>query len=160
MSSSDRQIDASTLYRELAPAVRSYLRAQGADDADNLLGDVFFHVARSIGRFSGDSDAARRWVFTIAHHRLIDHRRRRVVRPVEVSSSPPDRAAPADPPTSLDPDLEAALAQLTDEQREVVLLRFVADLSLDEVSRITRRPVGAVKAMQARALARLSSILT
>lgn len=158
--SSDREIDASTLYRELAPAVRSYLRAQGAHDPDNLLGDVFFHVARSIGRFRGDTDAARRWVFTIAHHRLIDHRRRRVVRPVEVWTAPPEREAPADPATSLDPELEGALQQLTDEQREVVLLRFVADLSLDEVARITRRPVGAVKAMQARALARLSSILS
>ena len=156
---SDRVIDAASLYLDLAPAVRSYLRAQGVRDADNLLGEVFFHVARSIDKFRGDADDARRWVFTIAHHRLVDHRRRLAVRPVEVWVAPPDRPAPIDVEASLDPELLTALAELTDQQREVVLLRFVADLSLHEVARITGRPVGAVKAMQARALARLASLL-
>ena len=153
-------VDAATLYIELAPAVRGYLRSQGARDPDNLLGEVFLNVTRDVGRFRGDWDAARRWVFTIAHNRLIDHRRRLAVRPVEADAELPERAAPPLESTSLDPDLEAALAQLTDEQREVVVLRFVADLSLEAVAGITRRPVGAVKSMQARALARLAAILS
>jgi len=51
------------------------------------------------------------------------------------------------------------LAQLTPDQREVIGLRFVADLALEDVARITGRKVGAVKAMQHRALAQLARIL-
>jgi len=50
----------------------------------------------------------------------------------------------------------AALSTLTPEQREVVVLRFVGDVSLEDVARITRRRVGAVKAMQHRALEALA----
>ena len=67
----------------------------------------------------------------------------------------PDRPAPeaAEP---FDPDLVAALGDLTPDQREVVVLRFVADLPLEAVAAITGRPVGAVKSLQHRALAQLA----
>jgi RNA polymerase sigma-70 factor (ECF subfamily) len=65
-------------------------------------------------------------------------------------------SAPAEP---VDPALVAALASLTPDQREVVLLRFVADLSLDDVAKLTRRKVGAVKALQHRGLENLGRIL-
>ena len=64
----------------------------------------------------------------------------------------PDLPAPdevADMPT--DPDLIAALDQLSPDQREVIVLRFVADLSLEQVAEVTKRRVGAVKALQHRA---------
>lgn len=72
----------------------------------------------------------------------------------EVPDVPADAA-----PDVIDPALLAALARLTPEQREVVVLRHVADLSLEEVARITKRKVGAVKAMQHRALQQLARIL-
>jgi RNA polymerase sigma factor (sigma-70 family) len=58
-----------------------------------------------------------------------------------------------------DPDLLAALDQLSPDQREVIVLRFVADLSLEQVAEVTKRRVGAVKALQHRALTRLSRTL-
>jgi hypothetical protein len=58
-----------------------------------------------------------------------------------------------------DPQLQAAIDALTDDQRAVVLLRFVGDLSLHDVARITRRRIGAVKALQHRALAALERAL-
>ncbi|HUS61021.1 MAG TPA: sigma-70 family RNA polymerase sigma factor [Acidimicrobiales bacterium] len=142
---------ATEVYRSLAPAVLGYLRAERAPEPEDLLGEVFLQVSRDLGRFDGDASALRSWVFKIAHHRLIDARRRAARRPVVASSEMPDRAgtAVADP---VDPALVAALARLTDEQREVVALRFVADLSLEAVAELTGRSVGAVKAMQRRAL--------
>jgi RNA polymerase sigma factor (sigma-70 family) len=151
--------DAGDVYRELAPAVLGYLRAQGAPDPEDTLGEVFYQVARDLGRFRGDHDALRRWVFTIAHHRMVDEHRRRAARPRIVGHEAPERAA-ADPVSAhLGEDLAAALRELTPEQREVVVLRFVADLSLADVARITRRRTGAVKAMQHRALARLAELV-
>jgi len=62
------------------------------------------------------------------------------------------------PPEPFDPELVAALLALTPDQREVVTLRFVADLSLEDVAAMTGRSVGATKALQHRALAALSEI--
>lgn len=142
----------------LAPAVLGYLRAQRAPEAEDILGEVFLQVARDIGRFEGDGDALRRWVFSIAHNRLLDAIRRQARRPQVTGRAVPDSAArPA--PDPLDPALVAALDHLTAEQREVVVLRFVADLPLADVAQITRRRVGAVKAMQHRALDTLAQLL-
>jgi RNA polymerase sigma-70 factor (ECF subfamily) len=150
--------EAGQIYRQLAPAVLGYLRAQRAVEPEDLLGEVFLQVARDLPRFSGDEDALRRWVFTIAHHRLIDDRRRRARRPLVSDNEIPDVAAPELPETA-DPALLAALEQLTPEQREVVLLRFIGDLPLEAVATMTKRKVGAVKALQHRALEQLGRIL-
>jgi RNA polymerase sigma factor (sigma-70 family) len=149
--------DAGDAYRLLAPAVLGYLRGQGVEDPEDLMGEVFFQVSRSIGTFRGDTEDLRRWVFTIARNRAIDDRRRRARRPVAADVEVPDRATP--PVELVDPELVDALAALTPDQREVVGLRFVADLSLDDVATITERPVGAVKSMQHRALGRLARTL-
>jgi RNA polymerase sigma-70 factor (ECF subfamily) len=144
-------------FATLARSVHGYLRTQLPAEADDLLGEVFVHVTRGIGRFRGDEAALRRWVFTIAHHRVVDERRRRVRRPRTVEP-PVDVAGPSESHT--DPGLVAALNALTVEQREVVVLRFLADLPLDAVAGITRRRVGAVKALQHRALENLAAALT
>ena len=146
-------------YRELAPAVLGYFRSQRAPEPEDLLGEVFLHVARNIRRCHGDAEARRRWVFTIAHHRLVDAWRRRAARPITTDQPPPDRPVVDASLDEIDPSLQAAIDTLTEDQRVVVLLRFVADLSLHDVARITHRPVGAVKALQHRGLAALERAL-
>jgi RNA polymerase sigma-70 factor (ECF subfamily) len=143
----------------LAPAVLGYLRSQRAPDPEDLLGEVFLHVASNINRARGDADERRRWVFTIAHHRLVDAWRRRAARPQPADADPPDRPFVDDRLDGIDPALQAAVDTLTEAQREVVLLRFVADLSLVDVARITDRRVGAVEALQQRGLAALERAL-
>ncbi|MCU1460874.1 MAG: polymerase, sigma-24 subunit, subfamily [Acidimicrobiales bacterium] len=145
--------DLDETFRALAPPVLGYLRSSGVPDPDDLLGEVFLVVATRLASFRGDAGARRRWVFTIAHHKVVDehrriHRRRRLRAESAVDTPPP-----AEP---FDPALVAALAALTPEQREVVSLRFVADLSLETVASITGRSVGATKALQHRALEALS----
>jgi RNA polymerase sigma factor (sigma-70 family) len=151
---------AADVYRDLAPKVLGYLRAQRAAEPEDLLGEVFLQVARDLPTFRGDDEHLRRWVFTIARHRLVDDRRRRNARPQTADNEVPDLPAPDDVVSGLDAELIAALAELTPDQREVVVLRFVADLSLAAVARITRRRVGAVKALQSRALAQLGDRLS
>lgn len=141
----------------MAAPVQAYLRGQGAPDPEDLLGEVFLQVARSIGGFVGGERDLRRWVFAIARNRFVDDQRRRARRPQVGGDVVPDRAV--EPPGGGDDDLRAALATLTDDQREVIGLRFVADLSLEEVAELTGRPLGAVKSMQHRALAALARAL-
>jgi RNA polymerase sigma factor (sigma-70 family) len=144
-------------YERLAPAVRGYFRGRGAHDPDDLTGDVFVSVTRGLASFHGDADALRRWVFTIAHHRMVDEYRRasqdRHVSMAEVPDAPHDATAVGDD------GLTRALAWLGDEQREVVVLRFVADLALKDVARIVGKRQGAVKMLQARGLERLHELL-
>jgi RNA polymerase sigma-70 factor (ECF subfamily) len=144
-------------YHELAGALLGYFRSHRVDHAEDLLGEVFVSVARNLHRFRGNRDDFRRWVFAIAHRRRVDSvrrwRRRR-----DVVADPPHRPT-TDRPTGLDVDLVAALAELTRLQREVVVLRFVADLPLLDVARIVGRSRGAVKALQVRALAQLAKLL-
>lgn len=151
-------MDAEALYRRYAPVVRGYLRGQGVPEADDVLSEVFLQVTRSLPGFRGTEDDARAWIFAIARNRVIDGHRRRLVRPVISGAAVPEQAArAADDP--VDPGLVAALQQLTADQREVVVLRFVADLSLEEVAELTDRTEGAVKSMQHRALTQLARIL-
>jgi RNA polymerase sigma-70 factor (ECF subfamily) len=154
------------LYRDLGPAVLGYLRAQGVEEPEDVLSEVFLAVVRDLPRFRGDEAARRRWVFTIAHNRLVDHHRRRQRRPqMSPTSESSDNAAARAVDRDLvdhdlvDPALLDALRSLTQEQRDVVVLRFVADLSIADVAQLLRRRPGAVKALQSRALRRLATLL-
>lgn len=152
----------SQLYHDVAPLVLGYLRGQRLDDAEDVAGEVMLEMVRGIDRFEGTRQQFRSWVLTIAHHRMIDQRRRSVRRPsvptpteeLEPEPGTEDPAAEVLAASGL-ADLEVHLAALTDEQRTVILLRVVAERSLKEVAEITGRQVNAVKAMQHRAIAAL-----
>lgn len=145
-------------YREFAPALLGYFRSHGMTAAEDLVGEVFVSVAQNLRGFRGGPDDLRRWVFTIARRRRADHIRRLILRRRIVLGEPPERAVP-DHGDDVDVDLVAALGRLTRVQRDVVVLRFVADLSIHDVALILRRSAGAVKAVQGRALRRLAAHL-
>ena len=151
------------LYAALAPGIRGYVRAHGAADPDDLVGEVFLQVVRDLGRFSGGEQAFRGWVYTIAHRRLIDERRRRGRRPVapasdellEVAAGPggdvhEDAAARLE-----EAQVRAAIEGLPPDQRSVLLLRIIGDLTVEEIARVVGKRPGAVKALQRRALKRV-----
>jgi hypothetical protein len=64
------------IFVALSPVVEGYLRLQGAAEPQDLTSEVFLAVVRNIGSFAGDEASFRSWVFTIAHRRLLDERRR------------------------------------------------------------------------------------
>ena len=155
----DDRPNAAELYRALAAPVLGYLKAQGVPEAEDVLGEVFLQVARDLRRFSGDGAAVRRWVFSIAHNRAVDSHRRRARHLAQLDDLDGDHPAVAPPSDPLDGALLEALGMLSADQREVIVLRFVADLPLEAVARITRRSVGAVKALQHRAVDNLRRAL-
>jgi RNA polymerase sigma-70 factor (ECF subfamily) len=154
------------LFDGLAPAVLGYLRANGAPDPEDVLGETFLQVARDIAGFEGEEAGFRSWVFTIAHHRLIDARRRSARRPVELSPEPPEPEEPADDAAEEalahigTERVQSILAALSEDQRAVLLLRFVADMSVEDVAKAVGKRPGAVKALQRRGLAAVKRLLT
>ena len=148
------------IYDELAPPVASYLRWNGVADVDGLTNEVMANVHRGVGSFKGDWPAFRSWVFTIAHHRLVDDQRASRRRPVVVAEISETHAAVRnvedDALSALgDERVAGLLATLSSDQRDVLLLRVVADLPLEEVAEALNKSIGAVKSLQHRALAAL-----
>jgi RNA polymerase sigma-70 factor (ECF subfamily) len=147
------------LYDGLAPAILGYLRANGAPEAEDILSEVFLQVARDIARFEGDERGFRSWAFTIAHHRLIDARRHTARRPVELSPEPPEPGGRADDAADEAlarigmEEMQRVLEAISDDQRAVLLLRVVGDLSIEDVAKAVGKRPGAVKALQHRGLA-------
>lgn len=139
-----------SVYEMLSTAVFGYFRAQRMRDPEDLTGDVFVAVTQKLSGFRGDDAALRRWVFTIAHHRRVDEIRRSARQPEILDDAPLE--SPSFDPAPIDPALVAALDRLTIEQRDVVVLRYLADLSIADVAKIIGKRPGAVKMLQARGL--------
>ncbi|TMR38308.1 sigma-70 family RNA polymerase sigma factor [Nonomuraea zeae] len=160
MDGDDEELSA--CYRAHAPAVRSYLRRfVPAQDVEDMLQIVFADVWRSRERYDpARSQAA--WVFAIAHRRAVDHLRAR--RPPTVpleeagdlarrGRSVPDELGDRD-------QIDRALAELPDAQREAIELAYFADLTQREIAHRLRVPIGTVKARISRGLHRLSALLS
>jgi RNA polymerase sigma factor (sigma-70 family) len=154
------------LYRDLSPAVTGYLRLHGALDPDDLASETFLAVFRGLAGFSGDEDGLRSWVFTIAHRRLVDDWRRRSRRPQLADDV--DDLLPETPGGDVEDDVLTRLgtetvhrmcAGLPADQRSVLLLRVLADLTVEQVAAVMDRSVGSVKALQRRGLRSLRTTL-
>ena len=152
------------IYEWLAPAVAGYFRVQGADDPDDLASEVFLRVFSGCRSFSGNEAQFRAWVFTIAHSRLVDARRAKNRTP-EVGVLEDDCLDGQGPTTAgaedeamerlaVD-DVRQLLEALTSDQRDVLALRIVSQMSVEEVATALEKPPGAIKALQHRALATL-----
>lgn len=158
------------LYDRLHRPLLGYLRGRGCPDPENALGEVFLRLARSLGRFSGGMAGLRAYAFTVAQNHLRDLARTRRAR-VAITFLAPDALAEAgEKPqvASAEDDalgslslwsLRAAFAELTPEQRHVLYLRIVGDLSIEDTAKVVGKSRGAVKQLQHRAMDRLRALL-
>lgn len=149
------------LYRWLAPQVTNFAGARGVEDAEGIANEVFLRAFGQIATFAGDGPAFRAWVFAIARNQVIDAQRAAARRPRSADVDVPDLpvgSAESDAMASIGTDrVQVLLAILSDDQRDVILLRSIGDLSLKQVAVVVDKPVSAVKALQRRGLRRLQS---
>lgn len=161
----DRQAQAMVLTRYAAVVHQLVRRIAGEADVDALVQGVLERVLVALPKFDvGGSASLTTWVFTVAHHFLVDQKRRTrlVVVPVESASHAADERA--DPHTAawrgqLRDVLERAIAQLPDDQRRVFVLVQVHEHPLEAVAEAERIPLGTVKSRLFRAKARLAHAL-
>lgn len=157
--------DVGALYARYWNLVVAYLRGQGAAEPEDLASEAFVGVVRNLHRFDGDEAAFRTWLLVIAHRRLVDQRRaqgRRPAEPVEPTRLTHLGASHASGIGDAEDEAMAALStqrvvdalqRLTDDQRTVVLLHALGDLSLPEIARALGKRLSAVKSLHQRGLA-------
>jgi RNA polymerase sigma-70 factor (ECF subfamily) len=158
------------IYQAYAPALLRFFVAAVGDRhaAEDLTGNVFTDAIASLPGFRGEAGKLGGWLFRIARHDLYDYRRRAARARTENLDDVLDEAALVeDAPDPQDLAVErlegsrvmAALAQLSTDQREVLLLRLAAGLTAPEVAATLGKTTGAVKSLQHRGLASLARVL-
>ncbi|AUZ36159.1 RNA polymerase subunit sigma-70 [Arthrobacter sp. PGP41] len=148
-------------YRSFAGPVQGYLRARGVDDPEAVTQDVFLAFYPKIGDLTGGLQGAKSLLFSMAHARMVDYYRRLERRP-QLSPYDPELDARTTPSAEehaveLHGGAAAMLDGLSDEHQEVLALRVVADLSIEQVAGIMGKSTGAVKQLQRRALHNLKA---
>ena len=153
------------IYKRYQPCVYRYVYYRVADvsTAEDLTAAVFVRVVEKLGGFRYEGRPLLSWLYTIARNIIIDHRRgsdasRLVSLEEEIVDSSGDVERAVERRLTQD-RLAVALADLTEEQQQVIILRFVEGMTLKEVGRLLDKSTGAVKALQHRGLAALARIL-
>jgi RNA polymerase sigma-70 factor (ECF subfamily) len=156
----------SELYRRYADAIFRYVYYRVGDQAvaEDLVSDVFVRMLEGLPSYQDIGRPFEAWLYRIAHARVVDHYRKGK----RQRSAPLDERLVADDET--DPRQLAveredtrrtweAVNELTEDQQQVISLRFLAGCSTQEVARLLGKTEGAVKALQHRGLASLRRLL-
>ena len=127
--------------------------------AEDTVQQAFVELVKAAPGLRGDGRSLQAWLYRSVRYGCLDEIRRRGRRPEAPSAQLPERAGVPEPDHDLDPDLASALAQLSDRQRELVVLRHVVGLDGHEIAAATRSNRAAVYAALGRAERRLRTLL-
>jgi RNA polymerase sigma-70 factor, ECF subfamily len=153
------------LFERFHPDVHAYALARLGDltAAEDVTQDVFVAAVAAIRTLRDRREpVVQAWFLHICRHKVMDYFR--LNKRHEATLFEPARPAESDPSAIAEMAVETgrirkAMAELTDEQQDILVRRFVLDQSLEEVASTTGRSVGAVKSMQHRALESLRRVL-
>src|ERR1700756_1122733 len=156
--------DMAHLIEPVIPALRRYARTFGRDagDADDLVQDTLERAISCWHQRRCDGNP-RPWLFSILHNLAVNHLRRTARRGREISLDDAGESDVAAPSTQEDAlrrdDILGAVGRLPDDQRSVLLLVSVEDVSYAKAARILDIPIGTVMSRLARARTRLLKLL-
>jgi len=153
------------LWRALNPRLERFLYAQGAmgdPPASDVASETWLQVAKGLPGFKGNYADFRAWVYQIARNRMVDAVRARARRPIasmeiselEQRASLEDLAAGVADRSQLQSIIEN-IKKLPAAQSEVLMLRIVADLSVEETAKAMKKTPNAVRVLVHRALSSL-----
>ena len=162
-----RSFDTETLgaiYDQFSPGIYRYARRLLGNDslAEDCVGETFSRFLQALRGGGGPQDHLQAYLYRVAHNWITDHYRRQPPPPLELDENHPtgSMGVEAQAGHALEQArIRAALVRLTDEQRQVVTLRFLEGWEPAEVARAVQKPVGAIKSLQHRALAALRRML-
>jgi len=142
------------------PLYRYVYRQVGCvETARDLTSEVFRRFLQALNKGTGPSEQLKAWLYRVAHNVVVDFYRRQQHRN-HLSLEAQHLYSDEDPVRSVELNMEAekvrqALTKLTPDQRQVITLKFFAGFTNKETAEVLEKPVGAVKALQHRAIAAL-----
>lgn len=156
-----RAVQFSAAYTQLSPGIAGYLETRGIEDPEAVTQDVFTDLYAHLDASDGTLETLKTLAYSLAHSRAEDHHRRKLQAPSTMEYDPDGdtriSAAAEDQVVAVD-GAAHLLEGLVAEQREVMTLRVVGDLSIEQTAQIMNKTPGAVKQLQRRALAALRTI--
>jgi RNA polymerase sigma-70 factor (ECF subfamily) len=155
----------SYLFEEHFDQIMRYVSARISNfaDAEDLAGEVFVKATESIDKYKERGVPIQAWLFRIAHNLVIDYRRRKSR--IEFVSIEGMQAADHQDVAKIAEDLVEyervikVLDQLTDDQRQVIELRFLGELSSEEAAKVLGKRSGTIRQVQSVALQKIRQIL-
>ena len=157
----------SVLYRRHRPAILRYVQARIYDwqQAQDLTGEIFLRMVAYLPQYQATGAPFTAWLFRIAHNIVISHRQQESRTPLVDISQADNHSHPEDNPAylvenKLEMDwVRQGLRQLDETQRDVIILRFLIGLPLQEVAHALDKSVGAIKTHQHRGILALRAAL-
>ncbi len=143
-----------------------YYRTGDTQTADDLTSEVFLRMIRSLSGYRQQDVAFQAWLFQIARNLLNDHYRKMSLRKhvqleENVMESPPPQSSGRPVEHTLNNvTLQKALENLSVEQRDVIVMRFITGMPISEVAQALHKSEDAIKGLQRRALSTLREVLT
>ena len=153
------------LYRRFSPRVfrHVYYLVGTKHEADDLTSETFLRAWKAIDRYEDRGLSIEHWLLRIGHNTAAKYlkRRRLVISTGEIdieadACRSPERVLES---SSTVAAVRAAILKLGDTPRQVIIWRFLEDLSYDEVEKILRKPKGTIRVIQYRALKQLRDLL-
>jgi RNA polymerase sigma-70 factor (ECF subfamily) len=138
------------------------------DEARDLAQEIFVRVYQSLDSCE-DPDRFQYWLTRIARNACIDHLRRRKARPPRQDIPAEDLTSLSDGRPTPEDDwvrssrkrlVYSALQKLSEINREIILLKDIQDMPLDEIAEMLDLPVGTVKSRSSRARVELAQVIT
>lgn len=152
------------IYRRHAQQVYAYIYYRLGDQhtAEDLAADVFVKALAGIKSYSWRGTPLLAWLYRIAHNVTVDHRKsvaRRMQHHAPGDASAVEERVDRLGASDARADMMSAIRELTEDQQQVIILRFYQAMSNAEVANVLGKPEGAVKALQSRALRSLRRIM-
>ena len=129
--------------------------------AEDCVSETFARFLKSIQERRGPRDRLRAYLYRIAHNWIVDFYRRneKIVELSDTLRSEADVPEEEAAKRIRQKQVRRAIRHLTPDQQQVISLKYLEDWSNEEVARVMKKPVGAVKSMQHRALKSLYKLL-
>ncbi|PNI08447.1 RNA polymerase subunit sigma-70 [Arthrobacter sp. AFG7.2] len=154
----------SVVYRTYASQVLGYLTARGVEDPEAVMQEVFLSVLPRLDTVHGGAAGLRTFIFSVAHARMVDDHRRQSRTPAKLPFEPEldhreDLSAETEALERISPqEVLGLLDALPQDQREVLALRLVAGLTVEQSAEAMGKSEGAVKQLQRRAILKLRGL--
>jgi len=153
------------IYDTFSPAIYRYaMRLLGdVDLAEECVAETFSRLLLALKNGKGPREHLQAYLYRVAHNWITDRYRRKI--PPTLPLDPELRSdGDEEPPQMLTQEMDrqrvrAALELLTPDQRQVIALKYLEELDNTNIARVLNKPVGAVKALQHRAILSLRRIL-